>query len=716
MALTVLQLVPSLRSGGVETGTVDLARTLVAQGHRAIVISSGGPLVSVLEAAGVIHYTLPIHRKVPWSAFPLAARVAEVVESHGVDIIHARSRVPAIIGYLAWRQVIKKMSFRLNKRTQIPSFVTTAHGYYSDHPFSRIMGWGRFVIANSERIYRHMVDDFHVPAERVRLIHRGVDLSQFPWRDLRLEAPRGDWVVGCIGRITPIKGHRDLIRAFGIASKDFPRARLLLVGEAASRYQGYLRELKTLVTRLGLEGKVEFAGHQQDVPGVLRQMDLLVLSSTGEEAFGRVLVEAGAAGVPVVATRVGGVSEVVLDKRTGLLVPPRDPMNLSQAITTLLKDRELAATLARENRQWIQTQYPLSRMVHETLKVYREVAEPVRILVMKLSAIGDVVLATPSLRAIRHRFPKAHVTVLVGRESRELLHRCPYLNDLAVFDRSRHGTPMGLMKLAKRLNQGQVDLVIDFQNNRISHWLGRLSLAPLRYGYASRRWSWLLTHRVQQPAEALAPVRQQFRLLQLLGIETDDDRLELWPGASDEARAETLLQEGWTAERQPLVAIHPGAGWDSKQWPLECYAELCGLLASKMKARVVLTGSTEERGLCEEIYRQAHTKPIIASGLTSLNELAALLRRAQLFLGGDTAALHVASAAGVPIIALFGSTDPARHLPPAQSLKLFNRALPCSPCYHRRCYRTGEGHMECMRAISVEEVAEAATALLKVPV
>jgi len=351
MALTILQIVPAMTVGGVETGTVDLARALIARGHRAIVISSGGPLVANLEAAGAIHYTLPVHRKIPWTVFTMARRVAEVVESHGVDVIHARSRVPAIIGFLAWRRVAGRASFRLGGRQRIPCFLTTAHGYYAKHLFSQIMGWGRLVIAISERVARHMIDDFRVPPERIRLVPRGVELGRYPWREPRREAPRGEWRISTVGRITPIKGHRDLIRAFGIVVKSFPRARLQIVGKASPEHQGYLRELQAQVSRLGLEEKVEFTGHEPDVPRHLAQSDLVVLASTGQEAFGRVLIEAGAAGVPVVATRVGGGSEVVIDRRTGLLVPPADPMGLSAAIQTLLKDRVLAVEFSRQARR-----------------------------------------------------------------------------------------------------------------------------------------------------------------------------------------------------------------------------------------------------------------------------------------------------------------------------------------------------------------------------
>lgn len=713
MALTVLQMVPALRGGGVETGTVDLARALTRAGHRAIVVSSGGPLVRELEAAGAIHYTLPVHRKLPWGYPAAAARVAEVIESHGVDVIHARSRVPALIGYWAWRRAAARTGFGEGRRQHLPVFVTTAHGHYATHPFSRVMGWGRRVIANSERIARHMIDDFGVPPDRVRLIPRGVDLSRYPWAPPRPEAPRGEWLIVSVGRLTPLKGHPDLIRAFGVLSKAFPRARLLIAGEAPRRHERYLRTLRNLVAELDLGDRVEFRGHERDVPALLKRADLLVLSSRGEEAFGRVLIEAGAAGVPVIASRVGGVAEVIADHKTGLLVPPRDPMALAQAMTALLKDRKTALAYSRQNRCRVEERYPLSRMVNDTLRVYRESCEGLRILVMKLSAVGDVVLATPSLRALRNRFPKAHITAAVGHPAHELLQRSPYVDDLAVFDRDRDGSLRGMLAFGRRLARAQVDLVVDLQNNRISHWLGLLSGAPLRFGYAGRRWSGLLNHRVRLPDTPLGPVEQQFRLLRLLGIRSACPKTELWLGPSDEARADEILRGAWVARSQPLIVLHPGAGWESKRWPEAHCARLIDLLAERTGGRVVLTGSAEERPLSERIYRKTQAKPILAAGATSLGELAALLKRARVFVGGDTAALHIAAAVGVPTVALFGPTDPARHLPPAERQTVFRKPLPCSPCYRSQCWRKGEGYMECLKSFTPEEAAEAVLGLLR---
>ena len=396
-----------------------------------------------------------------------------------------------------------------------------------------------------------------------------------------------------------------------------------------------------------------------------------------------------------------------MDRKTGLLVPPADPMALAQGILTLLKDRKLALELSRENRRRVETLYPMPRMGSQTLEAYQEASERLRILVIKLSATGDVVLITPSLRALRQQFPQAHIAVLIGRDHSELLNRCPYIDDLIVFDRNRDGTPAGLLKVGKRLRLAQGDLVVDFQNNRISHWLGRLSGAPQRYGYAGRRWSWLLSHAPTEPERPLPPVDHQFRLLQLLGIQEARSDLELWPGPGDEARIDVLLGESWIAESQPLVAVHPGSRWASKRWPAERYVQLVDQLATASKARVILTGSERERPLCDQIQRAAKSKPVVVAGMTSLNEMAALMRRCRVLVGGDSAPLHMAAAAGTPVVALFGPTDPLRHAPPAAQKKIFKVDLPCSPCYRSVCPRGGSGRMECMKRIETDAVLQA---------
>ncbi|MBI4313534.1 MAG: lipopolysaccharide heptosyltransferase II [Candidatus Omnitrophica bacterium] len=706
--MKILQLIPQLEVGGVETGTLDVAQGFIERGHTALVISNGGVLVKRLEQMGGRHIRLPIHRKDPWTLWKMVQKVSEIIEREQVDIIHARSRVPAIVGYWAWRRVARKTPL-MQGRERWPTFVTTCHGFYRPHWFSFPASWGRCVIAATDAMARHLIDSFGVTPEQLRLIPRGVNLSQYAFRNIQNDPPRSALTIGVIGRLTPIKGHVVLLRAMAAVVKRVPRVLLLVIGDAPPEKKAYEQELKRWVGQLGLEKQVSFIGRREDIPQVLATLDLLVMPSTYDEGFGRVLIEAGACGVPVIASRIGGTVDVVEDQKTGLLVPPSDPAALSAAVVRLLKDRPAAARMAQEFRRKIEAEFTHARMIERTFRAYEEAAATLRILVMKLGAVGDVALITPSLRALRQRFPKAHLSVVVGRESRELLQRCPYIDSLIVFDRRRDGNFPGLWRLGSSLRKSQVDIVVDFQNNRISHWLGAFSGAPVRIGYDGRRWSRCLTHRVQNPPQPVPAVDHQFHLLKTLGIQNPDRRLELWPSQADHQCVEQVLIEAWVPPKAVLVGMHVGGSqrWQSKRWPAEYYAELIDRLASKKHVRVVLTGAKPDLPLAQQVLKLTRAKPVMAVGRTSLMELAALIGRCNAFLVPDTAPLHMAAALSVPTVALFGSTDPARHAPPSERLTVLKKNLPCSPCYRSSCYRLGKNHMECMRALTVDEVYSA---------
>ena len=295
--MNVLQILPMLDVGGVETGTVDLSKELIKQGHNVIVVSSGGRMVKELGDINVRHIKLPVHKKSLFTVFRMIRRLEYILKEEHIDIVHARSRVPAIIAFFASRRADT-------------SFITTAHGYYSTHLLSRIMGWGKFVIVASSIIGRHMIEDFGVPHERVRFVPRGVDLDKFRFKPVDLSQHKTECKIGVVGRITPIKGHSFFLQAIARVVRIFPKAKILIVGDAPEGRPEYRDSLKRLTQQLGIEEVVEFLGSRHDIPRIMSELDLLVLPSVGQEAFGRVIIEAGASGVPVIATRIGGAIDV----------------------------------------------------------------------------------------------------------------------------------------------------------------------------------------------------------------------------------------------------------------------------------------------------------------------------------------------------------------------------------------------------------------------
>ncbi len=487
--MKILQILPQLESGGVETGTMDLAKELVQRGHQAVVISAGGQLVGCLESIGAKHYTLDVHKKSLLSILYLIPKVIDIINKEQIDIIHARSRVPGWIGFLA-----AKYSKAI--------FITTCHGYYKKHFLSRVMGWGKFVIVISQIIGQHMIDDFKVSKEKIRLIYRGVDLEKFTFRNFFVKKNSKKKTIGIIARISPLKGHVHFLKSLPGVLSEFPNLEVLIIGEAPAHRRAYLKELFELAQKPYLKGKVKFLGRVQDIPAVLKKLDLLVLTTTTQEAFGRVIIEAGAVGVPVVATRVGGVVEIIEHGKDGLLVEPADPHGLSGAILKLLKDENLAANFAQNLKQKVEEKFSLKILVEKTIAVYKGAINAKRIVVFKFGALGDVILITPALKALRRQFPRAYIEVMIKDECKGILQTCPDIDDLIVL-KSRG--VIEILKKILKLRKAEVDFSIDLQNNKLSHLIGFGAGIRKRFGYKNKKFGFLLNLGIPDNVQTLIP-------------------------------------------------------------------------------------------------------------------------------------------------------------------------------------------------------------------
>jgi len=689
--MNILQVLPSLDVGGVETGTIDLAKYLVSCGHKVIVISGGGLLVKELSAINARHYTLPVGKKSLFGIFNMTKSIAEIIRREDIDIVHARSRVPALAAFYA-----SKLTNKV--------FITTAHGYYKKHLLSEVMGWGRYVIVASNMMAKHMVNTFGVPYERIRLIPRGVDLARFKFRDPKTHHPQG-FTIGMVSRITTLKGHVDFIKAIAMLNHEIPQLKVIIAGSAPRAKYG--EDLRSLARRLGLSRTIEFVGPKEDVPAIMSELDVLVSATITPEAFGRVIIEAQATGVPVVATRVGGVVDIIEDEKTGLLCRPQDPRGIADKILRLYKDRQLWEDIAIRARENVEKYYNLETMMTKTIAVYEEALRSLNILVIKISAIGDVILSIPSLRAIRSAFPHAVIKVLVGVQSREVLDRCPYINDRIICDLDGKDRGLrGFLRIANELQKNCFDMVIDLQNNKKSHMLAFLSSAPTRYGYDNGKYSFFLNRSIKDDAPYLDPIEHQFRVLKLAGMKPQDKNIELWPSGDDEREVEKFLKDNWIKPGQGLVGINVRASsrWLTKNWPASYIAELCDRLGRELNMRVVLTGAKSDIEFTKRVAKLTSSKPIIAAGKTDILELASLIKHLKVFLTPDSAPMHIAAGVGTPFIALFGPTDPVRHVPPSKDYVVIFKSqdVKCAPCYSPRCLK----NIKCMRKITVAEVFE----------
>jgi lipopolysaccharide heptosyltransferase II len=702
----ILQVLPALDVGGVERGVIDMVRALKRYGHDSVVISSGGPLVNELKKLGIPHYELPVHRKSIFS-LALVERIAEIIRKEYVDIVHARSRVPAWLAWLAAR------------KTGVP-FVTTCHGYYSPHALSRVMGWGRRVIVPSRIIGRHMIDHFGVSPDKIRLIPRGVDLRQFfpgaGGSGKETEGSKRVFKILNIGRLSPIKGHLEFLNAVHLLRRRVSPLEVSLVGAEGKGKHKYTDLLRKTIGQLGLDSCVRLLGTRRDVPELLREADLLVLSTLVPEAFGRVIVEAGAVGVPVIATRLGGVLDIIDDDREGLLVAPGDSEAMAEAMEKILLDPERARRYAACLAEKVRDRFTVEHMTEKTLEVYAELKKTKKILVIKLGAMGDLILIVPSLRMLRARYPDAFLSLIVDKRIAPVVSNVPYLDEIIPVDREKISRVPYLLKLAKKIRKDEFDLSVDFQNSKWTHLLAFLAGIGMRYGFRRGPFGFLLnrpdrTFEVKEP-----PVHHQFRILSKLGVRKLDDRLELWPDAESEIRIGKMMDE-WSGDRaSKTIGLVLGASpqWQSKRWPADYFRELARRLTGERGYRVVLIGTSEDASLGEGFETgQGQGAILNLLGKTSARDLISLFKRLDLVVSGDTAPLHVAAAAQTKIVALFGPTDPRRHMPATGGAAVLCRSLACQPCYRGVCRL--EDPLVCLKQISVAEVFDAVERQLAVP-
>ncbi len=680
----VLQLVPRMNQGGVEKGVLDLAAYFK---NRMVVISGGGRLVPELKKHGAVHYTLPVYRKSLLSLL-LIPKVRRIIRQEKVLIVHARSRVPAWIGFFATRGLEAH-------------FLTTAHGMYSPHFFSRVMTWGKLVICPSKVIVRHLIDHFNINEDKVRIISRWVDPDRFFFRSPRQRRTAN--TVLTIGRIAPSKGFEYLIEAFRKVVRSNPYLVLNIVGEAEKSRQKYFTYLKSLVHRYSLDYNVKFLGYRSDIAALLDEAAMLVMPSVVEEAFGRVTIEAFAKGVPVVAAKVGALEEIIEDGKNGILVFPRNSEALAEAILKLLQDNALADSLAVNARQKAEQSYAFPYCARQIEDTYKQAGSTRRILVMKFSSLGDIILTVPSLKTLKEAYPSGSITLLTLKKYAGLFYDCPYVDKVMGVDDGYKRLP-NLFSLANSLIGEGFDYIIDLQNNRASHLLSFLSFPRRSFGY-DRKMGFLLSSREKIPREPLSPVDSQEKILRLLGLSISDKKLCFWP------MQPCSLSSTGIEEARSLIGINVSASlkWQSKNWPAGHIRKLIELIERELPGyTVVLTGDQSAVPFSRQLESSLKSASFNLCGKTTVCDLVCLLRSLKAFVTQDTAPLHMAQALGVPTIALFGPTDPARHSVQEPHLRVLWKKMPCSFCYKPKC----ENNL-CLQKITPQEVLTALKDILE---
>jgi glycosyltransferase involved in cell wall biosynthesis len=361
--LTILQILPALQGGGVERGTLEVARHLVQHGHRALVMSAGGRMVAQLETEGASHFTWPIGKKSLFT-LRLVPHLRRFLIEHRVDILHVRSRMPGWIAYLAWRGM---------DPTTRPKLVTTVHGLYSVNRYSKVMLKGERIIAVSNTIRDYILRNYpDTDSSRIQVIYRGVDAAEFPYG----YQPAPDWltawhaqypqlvgkrILTLPGRLTRLKGHEAFIELIHrLKQRGLPVHGLIVGGEDPKRL-AYARELNQAVATRGLAGDITFTGHRSDMRDVFAVSDIVLSLSSKPESFGRTVLEALRLGTPVVGYNHGGVGEVLAAIYPAGLIELGNMDMLVEYFAGFLKQPVVVADLGA---------YPLATMLEKTMALY----------------------------------------------------------------------------------------------------------------------------------------------------------------------------------------------------------------------------------------------------------------------------------------------------------------------------------------------------------
>ncbi len=335
-----------------------------------------------------------------------------------------------------------------------------------------------------------------------------------------------------------------------------------------------------------------------------------------------------------------------------------------------------------------------------------------KILVRATNWVGDAVMCIPALRAIRGRWPDAEIAILARPWVADLYRGQGYTDRILTYEnKGVHKGFWGRERLAAALHHEKFDAALLFQNAFEAAWLAWRARVPERIGYARDGRSWFLTRAIPIPAKGEAPGHEAYYYLELLRRAGWIERLplidEIGIAVREEDREKALdrLLAGGVRKNAVRIAFAAGAAYGSaKCWEPERYAALADQLIATFDADVILFGAPQESGMAARILGAMRRRAFNLVGATKIGELPALLSSCRLFIGNDSGAMHVAGAVGVPVIAIFGPTDPQGTRPLTPQLTLIREPVECSPCFLRKC----PIDHRCMTRISVERVFEAA--------
>ena len=359
--MNILFLTTHFNAGGITSYLLTLSKQFILKGHKVYICSSGGDQVATFTDMGGIHLLLKIKTKSECDLriYFALGKVVDFIKKYEIDVLHAQTRITQVMGHL------------LHQWVQIP-YLSTCHGFFKLRIGRRFFPcWGQSVIAISTAVKDHLEKDFFVSSQKIALIPNGIELDKFPYiqpeekqKNRKMLGLSQGPILGIVARLSDVKGHAFLIKAMPEILNHFPDVKLLIVGEGKTE-----QSLKQIVKNLDLDKHIFFYPVNNQTYKFLSVVDIFIMPSL-QEGLGLSVMEAQAAGLPVIGTRVGGLPMIIEHEKTGLLVEPQNSSQLAKAAIDLLKNQDKAKKLSKTASVFIRENFSAQSMSEQTLSVY----------------------------------------------------------------------------------------------------------------------------------------------------------------------------------------------------------------------------------------------------------------------------------------------------------------------------------------------------------
>ncbi len=349
------------------------------------------------------------------------------------------------------------------------------------------------------------------------------------------------------------------------------------------------------------------------------------------------------------------------------------------------------------------------------IKTYLKNNPNPKILIIQPSRIGDVVFSLPTVAAIKKEFPNAWLGYFVDERCAPIVEGSADIDEVIVFDRTKLSLGY-IAKIYRYLHEKKIDLSIDLHGLFKSAFMVVLAGARFKLASAStngmRELSWLFSKEIKPEREESHCVERHLEVAKYLGCKTENREFNIAVPGEAEKKIDEIFSKNGIEKNKRLIVIHPGGGWISRRWFPERFAELIARLNKNINAQIILVGGKEggaqEKGLNEGIIKKSGIQVLDLTGQLNLKELAALLKKADVFVANEAGPMHIANGLGVKSIAILGPTDPKRTGPFGERTTIIQHKIECQPCRERNCRSK-----KCMDLVTVEEVFEEVNRKLK---